>query len=486
MAWAHRPGASTHHAEPGRPVHRAARHPREQRSTSLSVQSLAPQPSVPRAPGRLPLLGHVLRLWRDPLGFLSSLRDHGEIVRVDLGTMPMYVVTTPELVREVTVTQARSFEKGRFFDRLRPLAGNGLANSDGELHRRNRRLIQPMFHPTRIARYSAVMSANAAAMSDRWREGQEIELEEEMARYAVETLAETLFSTDIGRPAVEAVRTNLPIVLKNLLLRAASPKALDRLPIRANRDFDEAAANLRRVIDEVVATARSTGHGDSHNDLLALLLAAQDSETGESLTDVEVRDELSTLLFAGAETTAATLAWTLHELARHRDVEEQVVAEIRDVVGDRPVTIEDVPKLEAIRRVLDEVVRLHGVTMLMRRATAPVTLGGVDLPVGAEVAFSLYALHRDERTYRDAHRFDPDRWLPARRAEIPREAYVPFGAGNRKCIGDAFMWTEATIALATWLARWRFEPVPGHTPKETVSAVAHADRIPMTLTRRTP
>ncbi|MDI3387084.1 cytochrome P450 [Streptomyces sp. B-S-A8] len=435
--------------------------------------------AIPRVPGAIPLAGHALKLVRDPFGFLKSLAAHGDLVRIDLGTMPLYVATTAELVHEVTVGQARSFEKGRFFDRLRPLAGNGLANANGEVHRAHRRLIQPMFSKDRIAQYTTVMSRNAQTLADSWSADQEIELEHEMAQFAIETLASTLFSTDIGLPAVEAIRTNLPIALRNLLVRAASPKFLDRVPIRPNREFDTAAANLRQVIDEVIATGRRTGHTDA-GDLLSLLLAERD------LSDVEVRDELSTILFAGAETTAATLAWTFHHLALHPEFDAQVVAEIREVVGDRPVTVEDVPKLVALRRVLDEVIRLHGVTMLMRRTTQEVELGGFRLPAGAEVGFSLYALHRDPRFFPDPDAFDPDRWLPERQAEagLHRSAYIPFGAGNRKCIGDQFAWTEATIALATLLPRWRLVPSTGHVPKEVVSAVPHADRIPMTVQPR--
>ncbi|MFF8833155.1 cytochrome P450 [Streptomyces sp. NPDC015131] len=449
-----------------------------------SVTLPRPLTAVPRVPGAVPFLGHALALWRDPLGFLSSLRRHGDLIRVDLGTMPMYVVTTPDLVHEVTVRQAGSFEKGRFFDRLRPLAGNGLANSDGELHKKHRRMIQPMFSRERITGYSEIMSTNAQALADSWQDGDVVDLEPAMAGYAVETLARTLFSTDIGLPAVDAVRKNLPVLLTNLLVRAASPKMLDRLPIPANRRFDKAAAALRAVIDEVIATSRATGE-TGHDDLLSLLLAAEDSESGSHLSDVQVRDELATILFAGAETTAATLAWTFHELATRPDVEEALLAEIRQVVGDGPVTAAHVPRLTGIRRVIDEVIRLHGVTLLMRRTTGPVTLGGVDMPPGTEVAFSLYALHRDPGLYEHADRFDPDRWLPERQAAGPgRRAYIPFGAGNRKCIGDLFVWTEATIAIATLLRRWRLVPVPGHTPREVASAVAHADRIPMTVVSR--
>ncbi|MFJ8648637.1 cytochrome P450 [Streptomyces sp. NPDC093546] len=450
----------------------------------MTATAPAPARSVPRAPGAVPLIGHTLKLWRDPLGFLTSLRRSGELVRVQLGTMPVYVATSARLVREVTVTQARYFEKGRLFDRVRPLVGNGLANSNGDTHRTHRRLMQPMFHQQRLGGYAAIMSNRAEALADSWTAGQEIALEEAISEYTIETLAETMFSADLGRPAVEAVRRNFPVILKNMLIRAASPRFLDRLPIRPNREFDAATARMREVIDDVIAGTRRSGRLD-RPDLLSVLLSARDADTGEALTDVEVRDQIMTILFAGTETTASTLSWAFHELARHPEVERQLVAEIEEVVGDRPVTMEDVPRLAAIRRVLDEVIRLYGVTLLMRRATAEVDLGGFTIPAGAEVAFSLYALHRDPELYEEPDRFDPDRWLPERRAALGREDFVPFGAGNRKCIGDAFSWTEATIVLATVLRRWRLRPQPGQpSPKAAASAMAHPDRVPMTVLPR--
>lgn len=442
--------------------------------------------TIPSAPGRLPLLGHALKLGRQPLAFLRSLREVGDLVRVDLGSLPMYVVTSADLVREVTVEQARSFEKGRLYDRVRPLVGNGLATAGGEVHRRNRRLIQPMFHQSRIAGYAQTMSDRAVALTGSWSAGQTIAVEQVMGELAIEILAETMFSTDIGCPAVEAVRRDLPVILKNMLIRAASPAILDHLPIPPNRAFDAAARSMRQVIDDVIAGTRQAGDDSNQADLLSVLLAARDADTGEALTDEEVRDELVTILFAGTETTASTLAWTFHEIARHPEVEKQLVAEIDEVLGGRPATIEDVPNLVGIRRVLDEVIRLHGVTLLMRRTTREVALAGFTLPAGTEVAFSLYALHRDPTLYTDPDRFDPDRWLPERRTDIPREAFVPFGSGNRRCIGDAFAWTEATIVLATVLARWQLRPVPGHEPREAASAMAHPDHVPMIVVPRRP
>jgi cytochrome P450 len=442
--------------------------------------------SIPRAPGWLPLVGHTLPLTRQPYGFIKTLHTTGDLVRVDLGPMPMYFVTNAKLAYEVMVTKARSFHKGRFFDRLRALAGDGLATSDGETHRTHRRLMQPMFHKQRIAAYAEAMSSRAVEMIETWKDGETLQIESVMSDYVVNTLADAMFSTDIGAPAAEAVRRNVPIIIENLLFRTVSPPFLDGMPIPPNRKFDRATKELLRVIDHVVAQAREAavdGQVDGP-DLMSTLLSARDADTNEALSDEEVRDELGTILFAGTETTASTMAWGLYEVATHPEVEAKVLAELDAVAGDRPLTFDDVAELKYLRQVVDETNRLHSVTLLMRRNIEPVELGGIDLPVGTEIAFSLYALHQDPRVFPDAGEFDPDRWLPERAADLPREAFLPFGAGARKCIGDAFSWTEIIIALGTVLREWKLEPVRDHTPKEAPAAMPHPDHMPMTISRR--
>ncbi|MCF6522294.1 cytochrome P450 [Streptomyces sp. JJ36] len=438
--------------------------------------------AVPHAPGRLPLLGHAWPLMRDPLNFVKSLRESGDLVRVDLGGLPVVFVTNASLVHEVLVTKARFISKGRLFSRMTPLVGGGLATADGQEHRRHRRLIQPTFHHRRLAGYGEIMAARARELADAWRPGQRVDMVQEMGEFAIVTLASTMFASDLGEQAVKAVRRDIPVILQTMLTRAVLPPALDRLPVPPNRRFLAASARLRKVIDDVIKDTRASD--DEHPDLLSMLLAARDADTGEALTDEEVRDELGTMLFAGTETTASTFAWTFHELARHPEVERRVLEEIDEVVGDRQVTFADMSRLTYLRQVLDEVIRLHGVTLLMRRTAQPVELGGVELPEGTEIAFSLYALHLDPRLYPEPERFDPDRWSPEQRAERPREAFVAFGAGNRKCIGDEFSWTEIMITLATVLPRWRFRPVPGVTVREETAAMARPKSVPMIVEPR--
>lgn len=437
---------------------------------------------IPRAKGRIPVLGHVPRLLRDPLGVLRTLHTEGPVLRLDIGTMPMVVVTSAATVHEVLVKHGRAFNKGRLFERMRPLVGNGLANSDGPEHLAHRRLIQPMFYKERIAGYAEVMSERAQSLADSWSAGQRIDVDQVMGAHAIETLAATLFAADIGRPAVEAVREDLPIILQNMLRRALAPQFTDNWPIW--RAFDTSVARMRAVIDDVITATRAAAP-EGRADLLSLLLSVRDDDTGEGLTDVEVRDQLTTMLFAGSETTASVLSWALHHLAERPDVEQALLDEIERSVGDRPVTFADVSKLPGITRVLDEVLRLHGVVTLMRRTTQPVTIGGYDLPAETEVLFSLYALHRNPELYPDPDRFDPDRWLPDVAAERPREHVVPFGAGNRKCIGDRFAWMEAAITLATILPRWKLRPVPGSKPpRESTASMAHPTRVPMVVQSR--
>ncbi|MEU3050339.1 cytochrome P450 [Streptomyces sp. NPDC006984] len=437
--------------------------------------------SIPLAKGSVPGLGHVPRLMRDPLGVLRSMHTEGPVVLLKIGTMPMVYVTSPNTVNEVMVTNAKAFRKGRLFDRVAALVGEGLANANGPKHIHNRRLIQPMFYKERLEGYADVMGVRARALADSWHHGQEIDVNQAMGTYAIETLAETLFAADIGQSAVQAVREDLPVILKNMLRRALAPTWMDSWPVW--NEFNRSAARMRSVIDDVITATRAS-EPSGRPDLLSLLLAARDEE-GVGLTDDEVRDELTTMLFAGTETTASALAWALHHLAERPEVEQAVLDEIKTVVGDRPVGFADVMQLPTITRVLDESIRLHGVVTLMRRSTQAVTIGGHEIPEGTEVLISLYGLHRHPDIYPDPDRFDPDRWLPEQVTARPRHHAVPFGAGNRRCIGDKFAWMEATLTLATLLPRWKLTPRPGaKPPAEATASMAHPDRVEMVVHQR--
>lgn len=437
---------------------------------------------VPVAPGRLPLLGHTLPMLRKRWKFTASLRHHGDIVRVDLGTMRTYFVTNPRLVHELLTAKGARFRKGVLFDKFLPIFGNGLATSNGDFHRRQRRMVQPAFHRERIARYAGTMADAAAELTATWRPGQVRRVEEDTQALAVTIVGQALFSTEIGRRAIDEVRRSLFTVLRYGMVRALSPAFVEKLPLRGNREFDEAIGRMRAIVLDVVRGWRQDGA--DHGDLLSMLLLARDTDTGAVMTDQQVHDEVMTLLVGGIETTALALAWTFHELAGHPEVERRVHAEVDEVLAGRAPTYDDVAKLGYLRQVVNEVLRMYPVWFLMRRALAPVQLGGTTLPAGAEVIFSPHALHHDPVSFTNPYRFDPDRWAPERAAKIPKGAFVPFGAGARQCVGNLFAQTEIVIAVATVAARWRLVPVPGKPVRVKFTSAAYPRDLFMTAVPR--
>lgn len=438
--------------------------------------------SVPVAPGRLPLLGHTLSMLRKRYAFTAPLRNYGDIVRVDLGTMRTYFVTNPRIVHELLTSKGALFRKGALFDKFLPFFGNGLATSNGAFHRRQRRMVQPAFHRDRIASYAETMAHAAADLTATWRPGQVRVVEQDSQALAVTIVAEALFSTEIGEGAIEEVRRSIFTVLRYGMIRALSPTFVERLPLPGNRDFDEAIGRMRAIVLEVIHRWRTDGA--DRGDLLSRLLLAQDTETGAGMSDQQVHDEVMTLLVGGIETTALALAWTFHELAAHPEIERRVHAEVDEVLGGRPPTFADAEKLVEVNQVVNEVLRMYPVWFLMRRALAPVELGGVSLPEGAEVIFSPHALHYDPESFEDPHRFDPDRWRPERAAGIPKGAFVPFGAGARQCVGNVFARTEIVITVATVAARWRLVPVPDKPVRVRFTSAAYPSRLLMTAVPR--
>jgi cytochrome P450 len=413
------------------------------------------------------------------LPFLDSLYKHGPVVRINLGPLPVYFVTTADLAREVLVKHARAVHKGRIFERLRLLTDEGLLVLDDEDHRRHRRLMQPLFTPARIAEYTGSMSRGAGELADSWQDGDVIDFDRKVSALVMGTLVETMFGSAIGQNAAAAVRHDARVISENLLSRTLYPPFLDRLPVLpAARRFDKAAARMKAIVDEVIAAYRADG--TERFDLLSTLLAARDADTGQKLSDAEVRDELVTILLAGSETSSHAISWIFYELSGSPRVEQRLWAELDAVVGTRPVVWRDLPELEFTTWIANEAERLHSPTIVMRHTITAIELGSLRIPSGTELALSPHALHRDPRVFPSPGSFIPDRW----RTPPPRHAFLPFGAGNRKCIGENFAWTQVLVAVATLAARWQLKPVPGHQVHEVLAAAPHPDRLSMTVTER--
>jgi len=401
---------------------------------------------------------------RDPLGFLTRIaREHGDVARFRMGPVELHLVSRPEWIRDVLVTRAASFHKGRGLERAKRLLGEGLLTSEDPVHLRQRRMMQPAFHAQRIAGYADAMVALADRCTDRWAGGQTRDASVEMTRLTLAIVGRTLFDSDVESEADEigaALTTALGLFGRTFTLPYF--ELLDRLPLPMNRRFDRAKTRIDATIARLVAERRRAPGG---TDLLSLLVGASDVEgDGGGMTDAQVRDEAITIFLAGHETTANALAWTWYLLALDPEAEARLHAEVDAALGGRAPTAADLPKLPWTEMVLAESMRLYPPAWIIgRRAIEPLAIGGFDVPKNSIVVVSQWVTHRDPRWFPDPHRFDPERFLPAAKEARPKFAYFPFGGGPRVCIGEGFAWMEGVLVLAAIARRWRLRLVPGPT-----------------------
>ncbi|WP_030683328.1 cytochrome P450 [Streptomyces sp. NRRL B-1347] len=437
----------------------------------------------PLVSGGAPLLGHAWNLVRDPLGFLADLRDHGDLVRIRLGPKTAYAVCAPQLVGAL-LKSPEYVVGGPLWDTLEVLLGKGVATSNGPLHRRQRRMMQPAFRPERIAGYARVMAEEAQATAARWSDGDTVDVSAEMFRTAVRVVSRSLLEVDSIGEKADRLSDSLHTVFEGLYRRMVlSVGPLYRVPTPANRRFERALADLHALVDEIIAERRRCGNG-TEEDLLAVLLAARD-ESGQPLTDQEIHDHVVSLVVAGAENVASTLAWTFHLLTEHPEHERRLVEEVNSVTRGRPVAFADLGELRHTRNVVTEAMRIRPAAWIFtRRSVAETTLGGYRIPADADIVYSVYAMQRDPRSFERHLEFDPDRWNPERAASVPEFAMMPFSVGNRKCPGDHFSLAELTLILATIVPRWRLAPVARTDPRTKVGITLHPRDLVLRATAR--
>jgi cytochrome P450 len=425
---------------------------------------------------------------RDPLNFLTRLaREHGDIVHFIVGAQHAYLLNHPDLIRDVLVNQPDHFHKGRALQRSKRLLGEGLLTSEGEHHRRQRRLAQPAFHKKRIESYGAVMVDYAARHIARWRDGETRDIAHEMMRLTLAIVGKTLFNADVESDADDIGGALSEIMeLFNMLLLPYS-EYLEKLPLPHTRRFERARAKLDAIIYRIIEERRRS-HTDA-GDLLSMLLAARDEENERAgMSDNQIRDEVMTLILAGHETTANLLSWTWYLLAQHTEVEATLHAELDEVLehGGRLPTVEDLPRLRYTEMIVSETMRLYPPAWVVGRlAVEDYEVRGYTIHPGSLVLLSQYVTHRDPRFFPDPTRFDPARWTPAARDARPAYSYFPFGGGARRCIGEGFAWMEGVLLVAAIASRWRMRLDPRHTV-ETYPRITLRPRrgIRVTLERR--
>ncbi|HVB34799.1 MAG TPA: cytochrome P450 [Patescibacteria group bacterium] len=418
---------------------------------------------LPPGPKGLFLVGNAFQLSRDWMGSLTRCaRQYGDVVFFPFLRTPVCLVSRPDLIESILVTGDRNFTKSRDYRAMRRVMGDGLLTSEGELWKRQRRLMQPAFHRERIESYAAIMTGYAERMLASWKDGEQRDVHEDMMRLTLEIAAQALFGVEISRDA-QGVGLAVGIFVREFIGMASLAFVLpESIPVPGSGKLRRALRRLDEIIYTMIDERRAGA--DRPGDLLDMLIHAED-EQGRRMSDRQIRDEAVTLLLAGHETTALALSWTWLLLARHPEIAARLREELDRVLGGRAPAPGDLPRLRYAEMVIQESMRLYPPAWgIGRQAIGPFEIGGYRLPAGTNVLLCQWIVHRDPRFFPDPERFDPERWRgdPVRSGELPRFAYFPFGGGPRVCIGAAFAMMEAVLLLASIASKFQMALVPGH------------------------
>jgi cytochrome P450 len=402
---------------------------------------------------------------RDPMAvFMGAARRFGDVAYLKIGPRRGFLITNPADVRHVLQDNARNYHKSPLYAKLRMSIGNGLLTSEDEFWLRQRRIAQPAFHRQRIAGLARVMADAARETASAWQaiasRGEPVDVDEEMMRLTRTVVLRALLGGDLG-PFAGTIDQAWTIINQHVGESFWSLGIIDRLRPSKQRRFQAARAVLRGAVDHVISQRRRTPGHDS--DLLSMLLSARDEETGEAMTDEQLRVEVTTFLLAGQETTSLALTWTWYLLSQHRAARQRLEDEIDSVLEGRPPEYADLANLPYTRMVIDEAMRLYPPAWgFSRQALTDDRLGGFHLPRGWLAFVVPYVLHRLPAFWKDPDAFDPDRFSPEQSADRPKFVYLPFGAGPRQCIGNHFALIEAHLIVATLAQRYRLHLAPQH------------------------
>jgi cytochrome P450 len=419
------------------------------------------QATIPTVPG-LPLIGNLLDFRFNRLDLMLRMsRKSSDIAVFHLGSRTVVMLNTSELVHAALVEHASDFEKTPVF-RIhgRPLLGNGLLTSENEFHKRQRRLVAPPFQHRRIASYGDIMVSYSEQIQQEWGDGETIDIAREMMRLTLWIVGKTLFDADVLGEAEELGKA-LKVAMQRFNSEMSAVVHIPYTwPTPGNWRVRKAIARLDAIVYQMIEERRRSK--EDRGDLLSMLLSARDEGDGSFMSDRQVRDEAMTILLAGHETTAVALTWTWYLLAQHPHVYTRMRDEVDRVLAGRLPTFADLPGLPYTLQVFKESIRLYPPAYgFARQAVRPVTIGNYHLAAGTLIAISPYAMHRRPDYFPEPERFDPERFTPEAEQRLPRHAYIPFGGGQRICIGNSFALMEGHLVLATLAQHVNFVLVPG-------------------------
>ncbi len=430
----------------------------------MTLTAPAEADPVPPGPPRSAALRMLMVMGRDRLGMMSgAAARYGDAVKIPVGPKTLWFFNHPDHAKHVLADNAANYHKGIGLVHARRALGDGLLTSEGELWRKQRKVIQPAFQSKRIAAQAGVVAQETAALVRRlrgYRGGTPVELLDELTRLTLGVLGRTLLDADLA--VFDSIGGSFQAVQDQAMFELASLGAVPTwIPLPRQLRFRRARAHLQRVVDRLVA--ERGGDLADRGDVLSRLILSAGQEPDPRVGRQRLRDELVTLLLAGHETTASTLGWTFHLLDRHPEVRERVRDEANAALGDREPSYADLHRLIYTTTVVEEAMRLYPpVWILPRKAQGSDTVGGYPVPAGADVLVCPYTLHRHPGFWPEPQRFDPGRFDPTGAQDRPRYAYIPFGAGPRFCVGNNLGMLEAVFVVAMVTRELRLRVRPGY------------------------
>jgi cytochrome P450 len=456
---------------------------------SSKITKYPPGPNY-KMPGKL-----IRQFIHDPIKTLSTIsQKYGDISYFKLGPKQhVYLINNPDYIEKVLIYDHRNFKKGPRLQAAKTVLGEGLVTSEGDFHNRQRRLIQPIFHPKQIMSYANIMTDYAIRFRDRWKNEDIVDVSQEMMELTLGIICKSVLNYDVESEA-EQVGKWLTIT-RNYSKRLQSPigHVLDKIPILPTpKGARKAKEELDSLVYGLISDRRRHQQEEPDNkrfdDLLSRLLEAQDSNlagsaslnstqfsSNDKMSDKQVRDEVMTIFIAGHETTANALTWTFYLLSQYPDAEKNLHDEIDSVLGatdgnshnsSRIPTPDDIPKLQYTEKVLRESMRLYPPVWTMGRYVEnDYPVGEYTIPAGSSILMSQYVMHHDPRYYEEPEQFNPDRWTAKFKTDLPRFSYFPFGGGIRGCIGEPFAWMEGILIIAVIAQKWTMRLVPGQRIK---------------------
>ena len=434
-----------------------------------------------------PILGSIRDIQRDNVQtFMDAWREYGDIVHFR-GPLTINLLVHPDYAQRVLRDNYLNYPRPTFVaDKLKSIVGEGLVAAEGSRWQHARRHSQPAFHPDLINTSAQIFTESTSEMLTGWEKkverGEPFDVKSEMMHLTLTNLGKALFKANWGEQ-VNKVEPIVALALSHTHKRLTSPVDPQRFPLKSTKAFNAGLSSLDEIIFGEINDRRANMDGGS--DLISILLQVKDEETGEGMTDEQVRDEVIGFFIAGHETVSSAMSWTWYLLSQNPESWRRMSAEVNEVLGDRTPTADDVPKLEYTTRVLLESMRLYPpIFVLMRCAQEDDEVGGYHVPAGSNIVLCPYVTHRHPDFWPNPEGFDPDRFTPERSAGLHRMAYFPFSGGPRKCIGNAFAMMQMPIILAMVTQRFRVNLVPGEkaVPEPAIS-LRPRDPLMMTLER---